>query len=318
MFKFVPFTLFLVIPILSFSQQKSEAYYDYSWRETVAADHARFFSYAVHTDSGWYRNVFYINTKKLQMAGLFEDKDCKISNGNIYYLYPNGKFQSIGRYIHNKKEGCWQDYYSDGSLKDSMNYRNGELLGVSMGWYRNGMPIDSFNLDAQGNGIQASWFNNGQPSAAGRFVDHKKEGRWQYYHKTGQLSAIDIYLKDSLISRQYFDVSGTSSTASEDADKIAVFPGGEKAWSKYLSGVLYWPNNLDLANSEFGVVVISGIIDEEGNIKDAEVTVPFHPRFDEIALNAIKKSPRWIPAMDHNRKVQYQFTEAISFSQGFR
>jgi antitoxin component YwqK of YwqJK toxin-antitoxin module len=308
----------LLIPVVAFCQRSIESYYDYLWRETFA-DHARFYAITEHADSGWYTKIFYIGSMKLQMAGLYEDKENKVPNGMFYWVYPNGKFQTIGKYVHGKKEGNWQEYFSDGSLKDTRNYKNGNPSGTALSWYKNGMSKDSSQFDDNGNGIAFSWFDNGQPSAAGRYIEfNKKHGAWQYFHKNGKVSAVEAYDHGHLVSWKYFDETGSPVTDTSLVNKEAEFPGGEKAWGKYLSSVLHFPADLELQNSEFAVVVISSTLNEEGKVIDAEVKVPFHPRFDEIALNAIKKSPAWIPAVEHNRKVYYHFTQSVSFSQGFR
>jgi hypothetical protein len=316
---FKPFTILLLLlaPFISFSQKSIETYYDYNWHETFA-DHARFYSIARNTDSDWYKQVFYINLKKLQMVGLFEDKETTIRNGTFYWVYPDNKFKTIGRYVHNKKEGLWLDYYSDGSLEDSTVYHDDHPIGVSLSWYQNGFAKDSMNMNENGNGVFVSWFDNGLPSSAGRIIDfNKHHGQWQYFHKNGKVSAIEVYDQDTLKAKQNFDESGNQ-TDTTNRDREARFPGGEKAWSKYLSGQLKFPSNMELLNSEQAVVVVSATINEEGKVIAAEVTVPFHPVFDEIALNAVKKSPPWLPAIEHNRKVYYHLTEAVTFEQSFQ
>ncbi|MGI8582838.1 MAG: toxin-antitoxin system YwqK family antitoxin [Chitinophagaceae bacterium] len=83
------------------------------------------------------------------MAGLYEDKENTISNGTFYWFYSNGTLKSVGRYVHNKKDGVWLNYFQDKSLKDSSNYKDGNLIG-SLGWYSNGFMRDSLNVDSYG------------------------------------------------------------------------------------------------------------------------------------------------------------------------
>jgi outer membrane biosynthesis protein TonB len=56
-------------------------------------------------------------------------------------------------------------------------------------------------------------------------------------------------------------------------------------------------------------------VDEEGTIQDAEVTGSLHPDFDKVALEAIKNSPKWIPAIDHNRKIKAYRRQPVTFAQ---
>ena len=62
-------------------------------------------------------------------------------------------------------------------------------------------------------------------------------------------------------------------------------------------------------------ICFASTIDEAGNITDVYVDVPVSPKFDEQAIKVIKKSPAWIPAVDHNRNVKYHTRQSITFGQ---
>ena len=304
-------------PAFSYSQNFIESYYDQDWKEVVGAIDARFYSYAELKDSGWYRRDYYINLKKIQMTGLFEDKQTKIKSGTFCYFYSNGKIKSTGKYSHDKKEGLWLSFYSNGILEDSSNYTNGNKIGVCLSWYRDGLEKDSLNMDASGDGVYVSWFDNGLPSAAGRFTAFTKEhGHWQYFHKNGNKSADEIYHAGVLKEARYFNEEGTEISAALPEQR-PYFPGKPKAWSQYVSKRLYFPNQYTFSNGHFASVVVSYTINEDGQLINAEVTVPFHPEFDKVALEAVKDCPAWVPAVSHNRKVCFTFSDTIWFSQGF-
>jgi antitoxin component YwqK of YwqJK toxin-antitoxin module len=301
----------------SYSQKFIERYFDHNWKETVSADQARFYSLAENKDSGWLRRDYYINLKKVQMLGLYKDKENKIKNGTFYWLYPSGVFKQVGKYTDNMKEGIWMSFYDNGVMADSANYKNGFPLGISLSWYRDGTMRDSLNVNESGNGVYVSWFDNGQPSSAGRYIEFDKQhGRWQYFHKNGKISSVELYDRGMLKGKQYFDEGGRSIDTTSN-DKVAEFPDGNKGWQKYLSKNLHFPPNTEIANSHFAFVVISGIINEEGKVAHAEVSVPFNSEFDEIALKAVKNSPAWLPAISHNRKVYYYFSQSVMFSQSY-
>jgi antitoxin component YwqK of YwqJK toxin-antitoxin module len=135
--KLLFFLIATFVSAISYSQKTIEAYYDYKWRECLVDD-ARFYSISRNTDSGWYKADYFINLKKLQMAGLYEDKQNTIRNGTFYWFYPNSTLKSVGKYINNKKTGVWLDYFQDKSLKDSLNFKDGNSAGISLGWYNNG------------------------------------------------------------------------------------------------------------------------------------------------------------------------------------
>jgi TonB family protein len=64
------------------------------------------------------------------------------------------------------------------------------------------------------------------------------------------------------------------------------------------------------------VVGIEFIVNEDGTVSDVDTYIPFHPAFDKIALNAIRKSPAWKPAIRQNRKVEQGIRQPVTFQQG--
>lgn len=68
------------------AQKTITKFYDYKWEE-CSADKARFYSTLENTDSGWFRNDYFLSTQKLQMRALYKDEACKIYNGDAIFLY---------------------------------------------------------------------------------------------------------------------------------------------------------------------------------------------------------------------------------------
>ena len=301
------------------AQKFIESYYKYNWQETTGKDEASFYAYAEQTDSGWYRKDYFLCSKssKIQMVGLYEDKENKMKNGVFRWYYPNGNLKTFGKYIHNQKEGLWINWYSDGTVEDSAVYKNGHYSGIAKSWYKNGYLQDSLNMSDAGNGVYVAWFDNGMPSEAGKYANYKKQGRWVYYHRTGKISSVELYRNDSLQNFQLFAEDGTPQDDSIVPSAVASFPKGRKGWNNYVQSSLHYPTNLYVLNGDHVTVVTEAVINENGEIEDAEVTVPYYDVFDKEALRVIKTSPKWIPAVEHNRKVKYHFTFAVEFGQRF-
>lgn len=309
-------SLIIVIFISPFYllSQKIEKYYSYNWKETAPAD-ARFYALIEKTDSGWHRNDYFLATKKIQMTGLYDDSICKVPNGTFYYFYPGGKLQQYGQYTHGKKRGLWLQFHTNGMMADSTFFEDGHPMGISMGWHDNGFVSDSSNWNNAGDGVSVSWFDNGNISSAGYYTAwDKRRGKWQFFHNNGKISSYEVYDNGKPISKDCFDENGKKS-ASCLADTSAQFHGGNKAWQEYLSRKLYFPPGYKFTNTDAATVVISFVIDEDGNVKAAYVYMPLFREFDQVALDVIKKSPRWIPAIEHNRKIKYHFSQPIIYMQ---
>lgn len=107
----------------------------------------------------------------------------------------------------------------------------------------------------------------------------------------------------------------------EDYDKVftvvqieSEFPGGQAAWVKYLQRNL----NSDVPNQNGAppgkyTVMVSFIVDKEGNI--SEVTADSDPGYGtkDEAIKAIKKGPKWTAAVQNGRKVTSRKRQAITF-----
>lgn len=94
----------------------------------------------------------------------------------------------------------------------------------------------------------------------------------------------------------------------------AKFPGGIGAWTKYLERNLNTNTPVDNgAATGIYTVVVSFVVDKDGNISD--VVALNDPGFGtaEEAVRVIKKSKQWTPALQNGRNVNYRQKQSITF-----
>lgn len=307
------FFIILLLATTHGKAQEIQKYFDFQWKECDASL-ARFAAIIKKTDSGWLRNDIFIATKKMQMSGLYKDSSTQIANGWFRFYYANGILKQVGKNENNKKEGLWLSYHHNGMMSDSVVYEDGYPTGIAMGWHSNGFPADSIAYGDDFD-VEVYWYDDGSVSSAGRTINGKLTGVWQFFHKSGTLAAVEKYDKGKLISREYYDERGRLETDTSSKDREVGFKGGSEGWKNYISKRLYFPNDYKLTNSDIITVVVSALIDEEGNITEPFVEIPFYPKFDEIALDVFKKAPKWIPRISHNRRVKQVVRQPVSFSQ---
>jgi periplasmic protein TonB len=107
----------------------------------------------------------------------------------------------------------------------------------------------------------------------------------------------------------------------EDYDKVfttvqieAEFPGGRQAWVRYLEKNLNRdvPNDNGASPGKY-TVVVSFLVDKNGNISD--VQADNDPGFGtkEEAIRVIRKGPAWKPAVQNGRNVAYRARQPITF-----
>lgn len=304
--------LLLLLPVAAIAQTY-EQYYDNRWKKTEPAT-ATYYSVVTKEDTLWHRRDYYISQKRMQMNAWFLDSACKKQQGKATYYFSNGKVSSFGNYVNGKKAGLWAEFYSNGALKDSAVYAAGQPVGEKLSWHINGYLSDSLQYDGAGNATAISWFDNGNPSSAGRYVSWKKQnGKWKYFHRNGQVSSIETYDSGKLVQKEYFTERGEpADTASKDSK--AEFRTGLGGWRDYLSRRLSAQvSNNRLIRSEDATVTVIAWVAEDGKITDAYTSSPPNRDFDEMALQTMLQSPAWKPAISHNRRVGMWITQPITF-----
>ena len=88
----------------------------------------------------------------------------------------------------------------------------------------------------------------------------------------------------------------------EKVEVEASFPGGPKAWQKYITHAI--SDNLDkLKRADYGTCIIRFIVDTSGQVSDVKATTMKKSRLAKIAINAITNGPKWIPAQQNGTSV---------------
>lgn len=102
----------------------------------------------------------------------------------------------------------------------------------------------------------------------------------------------------------------------------AEFPGGLNAWSRYISKEI--SRNIDELQEEgkSGTVVVQFVVDREGAVSEVSI-LPCDPasgkcvgketKLAEIAVSAIRRGPKWKPAMQNGRNVKAYRRQPITF-----
>jgi protein TonB len=106
----------------------------------------------------------------------------------------------------------------------------------------------------------------------------------------------------------------------DDEDKVfqkveieAKFPGGDKAWARYIQREIYrYIDELQDAGKA-GTCVVQFIVDREGNISEVEALTMKGTKLSEICVNAIKRGPKWTPAEQNGRKVKAYRKQPVTF-----
>ncbi len=93
----------------------------------------------------------------------------------------------------------------------------------------------------------------------------------------------------------------------------AQFPGGEGKWNQYVQREV--EKNIDdlVDDGQSGTCEVQFIVDKEGNVSNVEALSMKGSKLAEIAVNAIKRGPKWIPAIQNGRQVKAWRRQKITF-----
>lgn len=96
------------------------------------------------------------------------------------------------------------------------------------------------------------------------------------------------------------------------AEVEASFPGGKEAWAKFLQKNLKYPKLAKRSGIE-GKVLISFVVDKNGNTSDIEVLRGIGGGCDDEAVRVIKMAPKWNPGLQRGNPVKSRMNLYIHF-----
>ena len=293
--------------------QKIEGGADINFNFTASG--LRYYLVTEKKDDLWYREAYYVPEKSMAMKGWYKDKDCKIADGEITWYYPNKNPKSLISYKNGKEEGVALKFHENGMISDSSNYANGHRIGIGLGWDDKGNQVDSSNFDGKGNGVVVRWYESGTVYYAGKITnDTTRINRWTYYHPNGKQMAVEDYVGGKVVHCSCSDETGRQLDPSLCIEKEAHFSGEEAGWRKFLEKNLD-PNVPVRNRAQEGtyMVVVQFIVDKEGRVTDIKPLTKFGFGMEDEVVRILRKSPRWIPAIQFGRNVKAYRKQPITF-----
>ena len=100
----------------------------------------------------------------------------------------------------------------------------------------------------------------------------------------------------------------------EKVEVEASFPGGEEAWTQYIRQ--YIGQNIDalVKANKSGTCRLKFIVDKNGNVKNVQAITMRGTKLAKVAVHAISKGPKWIPAVQDGRTVNAFREQPVTFT----
>jgi periplasmic protein TonB len=93
----------------------------------------------------------------------------------------------------------------------------------------------------------------------------------------------------------------------------SMYPGGIPAWQRYMNKNFVYPEDAQSTGTE-GQVVVRFIVDRDGSVSDVEaISGPTTGGLREEAVRVIRKSGKWVPAVQNGRNVKSYKQQPVTF-----
>ena len=94
----------------------------------------------------------------------------------------------------------------------------------------------------------------------------------------------------------------------------AEFPGGKSEWLKYITGIIQKNGSKLIANkNNSGTCIVKFVVNTTGKVTNVEATTMRGTELANVAVNAVKDGPNWIPAQQNNHAVATYRLQPVSF-----
>lgn len=93
----------------------------------------------------------------------------------------------------------------------------------------------------------------------------------------------------------------------------AKFPGGDAAWGDYVKKAIISHMDELQEDGKSGTCEVQFIVDKDGNVSDVQALTMQGSKLAEIAVNVIRRGPKWEAAQQNGRKVKAFRRQKITF-----
>lgn len=114
--------------------------------------------------------------------------------------------------------------------------------------------------------------------------------------------------------RNYQEVLGDLSSTADSLvpDKYAMYPGGLAGVQNHISNTVKYPKEAKKQGIE-GRVLLSFIIEQNGEIEEVETISSDHPDLEAEAIRVVKKFKTWVPAFKDGKPVRVEYKLPFRF-----
>lgn len=162
------------------------------------------------------------------------------------------------------------------------------------------------------NGRQTYYHRTGFVDSTGDMIHGLPDGKWAYANDSGIITGYKFFTRGVVDSMQTVepDHADSGPVAGEEESS---FPGGLKAWKRYLVSKMDSPARAQQLGVS-GTVMVTFVVDEQGNIQWPEIHRSIEYSLDTQSLKIISHSPKWKPASKNGVPVKSFKLQPLQFA----
>jgi TonB family protein len=239
-----------------------------------------------------------------------------------------------------RRNGLSFFYHENGQLKGKASYKAGSLEGNVETWYPSGksQSIESFSSITtlpQQSAILQYWDSLGNQIIkdgegictcvfgilsgtniieTGTLKAGVRDASWIGFRLDGSKYFDERYNDGEFVSGISFDKSGKSYSYTK-REEAAIPSKGLADFYEQVRQAMKYPKEARRNRIE-GKVFVEFIVDKEGNLTDVRAIKGIGYGCDEVAVDAVKSSPRWIPGKQRGQPVRMKMVLPLDFKLG--
>ncbi len=168
----------------------------------------------------------------------------------IFY-FPNGKVQSKGKYVGEKREDFWLFYNEKGVLLESASYSQGKLHGKRCFYFDNGKLLSACQwVDSLRNGMYVRYFPSGSKEIVAIFRGDELDGLYTRWGADGKVAEKGTYRYGVTVGKWHYRYAEANVEGDVEYDSYGRPKGNALDSLQYLRQQYYEKNKNNLVDPE--------------------------------------------------------------------
>ena len=313
--KLFTFTVILIGFTLVAQAQETTVFYQSINILATSKDNAKFYVVYKPSADGLIAYKKYSIDNLILEKGTVDNVTSLAKEGEITTYYINGKPKDVTYYESGLPSGEKIHYFNSGDInykiyQTSAGYGKSDAVSSSTNYFYCASPKGKVLLQ-DGNGEFEEYGNDEDLIQKGVVKNSLPDGLWKGY-ENNRISFLEEYQNGILIKGESFDSNGNGRIyLSKDSRPKP--KGGMDKFYNYISNAM---QEMAIAQGEEdldGKLMLKFVVGSTGDIKDVKlVKSSTNNQFNTIAIEVLKKSPKWLPATEHGLPVETAFFMPLS------